>query len=138
MKKLLLAGAALAALAGPAYATDQPPSNPLIAALADAPASLAQQAPTFDCYDPTDKNTCQHLRTITTARGDYTTVDFADGAPAWSEEAVSKAAADYQAAVEKLRIDREQVRKELEKAPAAAPAATASAADAQPKSSPHY
>jgi hypothetical protein len=48
--------------------------------------------------------------------------------PAWTEEAASKVAADYQAAMEKLRIDREQARKELEKAPAyAAPAETAAA-----------
>ena len=49
--------------------------------------------------------------------------------PAWTEEAASKVAADYQAAVEKLRIDREQARKELEKAPAYAAPAEAAAAD---------
>jgi hypothetical protein len=42
----------------------------------------------------------------------------AQGEPyAWTKEAASNVAADYQAAVEKLRIDREQARKELERAP---------------------
>jgi hypothetical protein len=69
---------------------------------------------------------------ITTAIGALcfaTPQAHAQGQPdAWTEEAASKVAADYQAAVEKLRIDREQARKELEKAPAyAAPAETAAA-----------
>jgi hypothetical protein len=47
----------------------------------------------------------------------------AGDAPAWTEEAASKVAADYQAAVEKLRTDKEQARKELEKIPAYAASA---------------
>ena len=42
----------------------------------------------------------------------------AQGQPyAWTRKAANKVAADYRAAVEKLRIDREQARKELERAP---------------------
>jgi hypothetical protein len=55
------------------------PDEPLVAALADAPADLAKQTPTFGCYDPTNKRTCQELRREWGNGGVYNTRDYADG-----------------------------------------------------------
>jgi signal peptidase I len=55
------------------------PSEPLVAAMANVPPQLKDQPPKFECYDQTDPNTCQQVRTMVFSRGFvYTSLDFAN------------------------------------------------------------
>ena len=89
MKRILAATMLALALNAPvvAHATE-----PLLAKLAHANAAVKDAAPQFACYDPTDKATCQEIRSEYSIPdgGVFSTIDFPDGlhdqcfSPGWN------------------------------------------------------